>query len=104
MIYSSKIMEIVKQMLLESFETRLSLEQLILLVNQVNPFGKKMQMTTNIKSMVNQKLSKSKEKSNSPPSHPRKPSKEAHHNQKYYHKVINFERGTFGGHIENEQD
>lgn len=56
-------------------------------------------MTNTLKSIVNQKLEKSREKSNSPPHKTSPPSHTRQPN--YIHRVIKFERGTFGGNVED---
>lgn len=80
----------------------MSLEQLLHLVEQVNPFEKKMQLTTSIKSIVSTKLQRAKEKSNSPPSLKKKEA-DTYKRKEYTPKVINFNRGTFGGRAEAEE-
>lgn len=57
-------------------------------------------MTNTLKSIVNQKLEKSREKSNSPPNKTSPPS-HTRHQPNYVHRVIKFERGTFGGNVED---
>ena len=91
-------------MLVEHYEKRLTLEELVELIEYVSPFEKKKHMTSVIRDEVNSRLEKSRarsSKSSTPPSH--KPRGKYEKSAKVDSlKVINFERGTFGGSGERE--
>ena len=65
--YSRKLMEVVKLMLALDYSQRLTLYELVNLVQKASPIGKKMEMASSLKHLVSSKLSKSKEKVASPP-------------------------------------
>jgi hypothetical protein len=92
-------MDIVKKMLVEQYERRLTLEELVELIEYVSPFEKKRHMASVLKDEVSSRMEKSRarsSRSNTPPSQqPRgKYEKSAKVDSQ---KIINFERGTFGG-------
>ena len=60
-------MEVVKLMLALDYSQRLTLYELVNLVQKASPIGKKMEMASSLKHLVSSKLSKSKEKVASPP-------------------------------------
>ena len=62
-IYSLQIMGLIRKMLIVDFEERLSLEEVIHLVEEINPFRKKSMMTSSIRNIVNSAMLKHRERS-----------------------------------------
>lgn len=96
-------MDIVKKMLVEQYEKRVTLDELVELIEYVSPFQKKKQMTSMLRDEVSSRMERNRARSNqsNTPSSHKQQMKYEKNAKKDSQKVINFQRGTFGG---NEED